>query len=51
MALFGTFFKKIKETIDLAEVAGCSYTPEQIVAKAFNYILKSQSLPDTAIRD
>jgi len=50
-ALFGSFVKKIEETVDIAEAAGCSYTPEQVVAKVFNYILKAQVLPDTATRD
>ena len=48
---FRTFMKRIEETVDITEVAGCSYTPEQIVAKAFNSILKAQVLPNTAIRD
>ena len=50
-APFGSFVKKIEETIDLAEVAICPYAPEQIVTKAFNCILKAQSLPDAETRE
>ena len=37
--------------MDLAEAAGCPYTPQQIVSKTHNCILKSQSLPDAATRE
>ena len=50
-APFGTFTKKLKETMDLAEAAGCPYTPEQLVTKAFNCILKAQTLPETSTRE
>ena len=33
----------------LAEAEGCPYTPEKIVAKTFNCVLKLQSLLDAAI--
>ena len=49
-APFGTFTKKIEETMDIAEAAGCPYTPEQLVLKAFNCILKAQTLPEASTR-
>ena len=48
---FGSFVKKIEETMDLAEAGGCPYTQEQLVSKAFNCILKAQTLPNTEIRE
>ena len=50
-APFGSFVKKIEETMDLAEAGGCPYTQEQLVSKSFNCILKAQTLPNTAIRE
>ena len=50
-APFGSFMNKIKETVNIAEAASCSCTPEQIMAKVFNCILKVQVLLDIAIRD
>ena len=50
-APFGTFTKKLEETMDLAEAAGCPYTPEQLVTKAFNCILKAQTLPEAFTRE
>ena len=48
---FGSFTRKIEEAMDLAAAAGCPYTLQQIVAKAFNCIIKVQFLPDTATRE
>ena len=50
-APFGSFVKKIEETMDLAEAEDCSYTQEQLISKSFNCILKIQTLPNTAIRE
>ena len=42
---FGTFVKRIKDIMELAEAARYGYTPAQITAKAFNFIKKSQAYP------
>ena len=38
---FGTFIKRIEDIMEVAEVAGYAYTPNQIIHKAFNLIEKS----------
>ena len=48
---FSTFIKKIEEVIDLTEAARYPNTPQQIVAKDFNCIIKVQFLLDTATRE
>ena len=48
---FGTFIKDVEEAMDLAEAEGRPCTPKQIVAKTFNCVLKSQSLPDATNRE
>ena len=49
IALFSSFIKKIEETIDLVEVGRYPCIQEQLVSKAFNCILKAQTLPNIAI--
>ena len=48
---FGSFISNIKEAIDIAEVAGCLFTQQQIINKALTNVVKAQALPDIAIRD
>ena len=48
---FGLFICKIEDTVDIAEAANCLFTPQQIIIKALNIILKTQTLPDIAIRE
>ena len=43
---FRTFVKRIEDIIEIAEVAGCAYAPEQVTSKAFNLISKSQAYPE-----
>ena len=44
--LFGTFGKRFEDIMKIAEAAGYACTPEQIAAKAFNLIVKSQAYPE-----
>ena len=48
---FGLFVSNIEEAVDIAEAAGCPYTPQQIISKALTNVVKAQALPDIAIRD
>ena len=43
---FGAFVKRVEDIMEVAEAAGCAYTPEQITSKAFNLISKSQAYPE-----
>ena len=43
---FGTFIKRIEDIMEIAEAAGCAYTPAQITSKAFNLICKAQVFPE-----
>ena len=48
---FGAYICKIEEAIDVAEAAHCPFTPQQIINKALKNIIKTQSLPEVAIRE
>ena len=48
---FSTFVKRIEDTMDISQVAGCPCTIEQIVSKDFNLIIKSQVLPETGMQE
>lgn len=48
---FGAFICKIEDAVDLAEAANCPFTTQQIINKALTSIIKSQSLPEAAIRE
>lgn len=43
---FSTFVKRIEDIMEVAEAAGCAYTPAQITSKAFSLINKSQAYPE-----
>ena len=43
---FGSFVKKVEDAMEIAEAAGCPYTPSQIVAKTFNAINKANIYPE-----
>ena len=43
---FGSFVKKVEDAMEIAEAAGCPYTPQQIVAKTFNTINKANVYPE-----
>ena len=46
---FSLFTCTIEDAVDIAEAAECPFTPEQIMNKALNNILKAQALPDITI--
>jgi len=48
---FGVFICKIEDAVDIAEAANCPFTTQQILNKALTSIIKSQALPEVAIRD
>jgi len=48
---FGLFVSNIEEAIDIAEIAGCPFTQQQIINKALTNKVKAQALPDIAIRE
>ena len=48
---FGLFICTIEDAVDIAEAAGCPFTPQQAMNKALTNIMKAQALPDVAIRE
>ena len=48
---FGLFICTIEDAVDIAEAAGCPFTPQQVMNKALTNIMKAQALSDVAIRE